>query len=136
MCYTVITKTILTTYIKLNGDMIMKKLLLTLLLATAATSANANFFGGNSGEWKQGPNGPYWDESDWPEWTPMYWMEEFMDVFDDDNGFGGSNFSMPFGGSNNYGMPFGGNNFGQAPYNMPAMPQAPFGYSYPAVPAR
>jgi len=28
----------------------------------------------------------------------MYWMEEFMDAFDD-NGFGGSNFSMPFGGN-------------------------------------
>jgi len=32
----------------------------------------------------------------------MYWMEEFMDAFDD-NGFGGSNFSMPFGGNNNNG---------------------------------
>ena len=71
----------------------------------------------------------------------MYWMEEFMDAFDDDNGFGGSNFSMPFGGNNNNGMPFfGGNSFGNngnAPYgyNMPAMPQAPYGYSYPVAPA-
>jgi len=28
-----------------------------------------------------GGDGP-WDDNDWPEWTPMYWMEEF---FDDDD---------------------------------------------------
>ncbi len=68
----------------------MKKLMLiaTLFMAsflmTPVTHAS-DFFGGNNGEWKMGPNGPYWDESDWPEWTPMYWMEEFMDSWDDNN---------------------------------------------------
>ena len=28
-----------------------------------------------------------WDDNDWPEWTPMYWMEEFADDLDDDNGY-------------------------------------------------
>jgi hypothetical protein len=104
----------------------MKKLLIALALATATTTASANFdfFGSNNdGEWKMGPSGPYWEEgSNWPEWTPMYWMEEFMDNMDDDDNFSGM---MPFGNSgNNFSgmMPFGNNN------NMPAMP-------YPAAPA-
>ncbi len=32
-----------------------------------------------------GPFGPYWDDNDWPEFTPMYWMEEFMNRLDDDD---------------------------------------------------
>jgi len=111
----------------------MKKILLALLLATAATGAQASdwFGGGNNGEWKMGPNGPYWDESDWPEWTPMYWMEEFMDSFDDDDDWGGNRFG--FGGYN-YGSPYGGG-YGQAPYGYGAAPMAPYGYAAPAVPA-
>ncbi len=113
----------------------MKKLLIALLLASASTTASANFdfFGGNSGgEWKMGPNGPYWEEgSDWPEWTPMYWMEEFMDNMDSDNGSGNFSSMMPFGGNNNnYNpMPYGA--YPQQmpmPYGaqmMPAMPVAP-----------
>ena len=114
-----------------------KIVLLTALLAApfAATTTQAgDFFGGNDGEWKMGPNGPYWDESDWPIWTPMYWMEEMMDSFDDDDnnnmwGGGGNRFgnNMPFGNS----MPFGNNrpNYGYGmPYGAP-MPA-------PAVPVR
>jgi hypothetical protein len=37
------------------------------------------------GDWKMGPLGPYWDENSWPEFTPMYWMEEFMNRLDDDD---------------------------------------------------
>jgi hypothetical protein len=37
------------------------------------------------GVWKIGPFGPYWDDNDWPEFTPMYWMEEFMNRLDDDD---------------------------------------------------
>jgi hypothetical protein len=32
-----------------------------------------------------GPFGPYWDDNSWPEFTPMYWMEEFMNRLDDDD---------------------------------------------------
>ncbi len=112
---------------------IMKKLLLILTLLftpLAATSTYASdFFGGNNnGEWKMGPNGPYWDESDWPEWTPMYWMEEFMDSFDDDDNWG-SNFGGYNRGGNYYGNPYGGYN--QAPYGY----GNPYGgYGYPQVP--
>ncbi len=110
----------------------MKKLLIALALATATTTASANFdfFGGDDdGEWKMGPYGPYWEEgSDWPEWTPMYWMEEFMDSWDDDDdyNYGGM---MPFGNSNNgYGypqppMPYGA--YQQAPMMPAPMPMAP-----------
>ncbi len=113
-----------------------KIILLTALLATpfvATTTQASDFFGGNNGEWKMGPNGPYWDESDWPVWTPMYWMEEMMDSFDNDDDYnmmGGNNRfgNMPFGNSmpfyNNtpnygYGMPYG------APMPAPAVPVRP-----------
>lgn len=39
----------------------------------------------DGGDWKMGPFGPYWDENEWPEFTPMYWMEEFMNRLDDDD---------------------------------------------------
>ncbi|MDD5394094.1 MAG: hypothetical protein PHE17_13865 [Thiothrix sp.] len=104
----------------------MNKLLIGLSLLAVSATANANFFDSNNGEWKMGPNGPYYEESDWPEWTPMYWMEEMSDSFSDDNddsGFG----NMPFmGGNNSFGnMPFMGNNNN----NYPMMPYgAPMGY--------
>jgi hypothetical protein len=103
----------------------MKKFLIGLALVLATSSANANFFGGNDGEWKMGPNGPYWDESDWPEWTPMYWMEEFMDSFDDNDSFG-------FGGSNNRFMPggFGGGGYPQQIPQPYGVTPAPYGYGY------
>jgi len=122
----------------------MKKLTIALLLALFATTAQADFFGGNDGEWKMGPYGPYWDESDWPEWTPMYWMEEFFDSWDDDDddyyggGYGGYGMPpgygypmMPYGGG--YG---GGYGYPPMPYGgaYPAYPAAPYGYQAPAVP--
>ena len=113
----------------------MKKLLIGFsLLALPATASANDFFGGNNGEWKMGPNGPYYEESDWPEWTPMYWMQEMADSFDDngnDNFMGG----MPFGNNSNNngfmgGMPFMGNN-----NNYPMMPYggAPMGYGAPMM---
>ncbi len=78
----------------------MKKLLIGLsLLALSASASAGDFFGGNDGEWKQGPYGPYYEESDWPEWTPMYWMDEMMNSFDDEED-GGSFGNMPFMGNN------------------------------------
>ena len=109
-----------------------KIVLLTALLAAPFSVTQASdFFGGNDGEWKMGPNGPYWDESDWPVWTPMYWMEEMMDSFDndDDNMWGGNKGGfnkMPFGNM----MPYGGSqvpNYGYrapTPY-LPAVPVRP-----------
>ncbi len=96
----------------------MKNLLIGLVLALSATTANADFFGGNDGEWKMGPNGPYWDESDWPVWTPMYWMEEMMDSFDSNDGF------------NNFGFNGSSANYPQMPYTGYGYPAAPYGYGY------
>jgi hypothetical protein len=112
-----------------------KIVLLTALLATpfVATTQASDFFGGNDGEWKMGPNGAYWDESDWPVWTPMYWMEEMMDSFDDNdsNSSGGNNRfgNMPFGNM----MPFNNNtpNFNRMPYGAAVMPVIPV---RPAIP--
>ena len=116
-----------------------KIVLLTALLAApfSVTQASDFFGGGNDGEWKMGPNGPYWDESDWPVWTPMYWMEEMMDSFDNDgnnnmfggNGNGGGFNKMPFGNS----MPFGGNNNPNYGYRAP-MPYVPAVPVRPAIP--
>ena len=112
----------------------MKKLLIALTLATVTTTANADFdfFGGDDGEWKMGPYGPYWDEgNDWPEWTPMYWMEEFMDAWDDDddNYYGGA--MMPYGYTQQPMMPYGA--YPQPAMPAPAMPMAPM--PTPAAPA-
>jgi hypothetical protein len=54
--------------------------LMALLLIVAASPAL-----GGGGDWKMGPFGPYWDDNSWPEFTPMYWMEEFMNRLDDDD---------------------------------------------------
>lgn len=107
----------------------MKKTLIGItLLALSTTASSSDFFGGNGGEWKMGPSGPYYDESNWPVWTPMYWMEEMMDSFDNDNSYGGNNFGgmMP----NNM---FSNN----APAYYPQMqaPQPGYAYQVPALPA-
>lgn len=115
----------------------MNKLLIGLSLLALSATANADFFGGNNGEWKMGPQGPYYEESDWPEWTPMYWMEEMMDSFDEeDNSYGNNGFmgGMPFMGNNNNfgGMPFMGNNnngypaYPAMPYGAPMMAPMPY----------
>lgn len=118
----------------------MKKLLIGLSLLAFSAGANANdFFGGNNGEWKMGPQGPYYEESDWPEWTPMYWMDEMMNSFDNEDSYGGDNGfmgGMPFmGNNNNYpmmappmGYPMMAPPMGapmMAPPGMPPMPTAP-----------
>ena len=110
------------------------KIILLAALLAAPFSANANWFGnnggnnnffGSSGEWKMGPNGPYYDDSGWPVWTPMYWMDEMMDEFDNnDNNWG-------YGGYNNYNsMPYGN----MMPYGYTA-PNYGYGvpYAYPQV---
>lgn len=109
----------------------MKKLLIALSLLGFASTANADFFGGgNNGEWKMGPYGPYWEENDWPEWTPMYWMQEMSDSFNNDNNNGfsfnqGSNaWNMPFFGNNTYGNGLGMMPYGSYGYPNPAMPYA------------
>ena len=56
------------------------KIILVVFALTSAGLANAG-----GGDWKMGPFGPYWDDNDWPEYTPMYWMEEFMNQLDDDD---------------------------------------------------
>lgn len=116
----------------------MKKLLVGLsLLALSATASAGDFFGGD-GEWKMGPYGPYYDESDWPEWTPMYWMDEFMNEWDNDEDYGGFGGMPPFMGGGYPGMmPYGGMPMGYgAPMPMmypqagmagPMMPSAPMG---------
>ncbi len=112
-----------------------KIILLTALLA-APFSAQADWFGGNgnnffanNGEWKNGPNGPYWDDSGWPVWTPMYWMNEMMDSFD--NNWDGNNWGN-YGGYNN--IPYGNMPYGNvAPYGY-AAPNYGYGVPYYAIP--
>ena len=78
-------------------------------------SANAGWFGNNN-SW--GNNG--YDDSDWPEWTPMYWMEEMFDNFDDDDDYyrRGPYGYAPYGYGPQGVQPFAG------PYGQPPVPYA------------
>jgi hypothetical protein len=95
-------------------------------------NASADFFGGS--------DCPPWeyDCNDWPEWTPMYWMEEMSDEFDDNNDdwyrYGGGPYGGPYGGPRPYGppmMPYGGAPYG-GPAPMPYGAPAPMPYGGPA----
>lgn len=105
----------------------MKKLFMVAALVAMLVSVNANaFWGGNN-------NGSY-DYNDWPVWTPMYWMEEMSNEFDN-NGWGNGNgngygpYNNGYGGG--YGAPYGGG-YGM-PYGNPAF--YPYSNAYPAAPA-
>ncbi|WP_020559897.1 hypothetical protein [Thiofilum flexile] len=118
----------------------MKRIGLALAFLALTTSTQASsFFGNNNGEWKMGPYGPYYEENDWPEWTPMYWMQEMFDSFDNNNNNGfyrngfnyGNGFNMPFFGNNG----FNGFNNGwgySMPFNAPMMNTGipNWGYNY------
>lgn len=127
------------------------KALLVGLMLMFSYSAQADFFGSN--------DCPPWayDCNDWPEWTPMYWMEEMSNEFDNNNDYYGYGAPyggpmpygpapygapMPYGGPGPYGapMPYGGPGpygapmpyGGPAPYGAPMPPQgAPFGGPVP-----
>ncbi|HIJ22307.1 MAG TPA: hypothetical protein HPP65_02990 [Gammaproteobacteria bacterium] len=90
----------------------MKKIAFSMLAAAAimaSSVASASWFGSNN-------NYGGYDDNDWPEWTPMYWMEEMMDEWDNNDDedyyrYGGNGFAP---------------RYGYAPMPYPAMPfQAP-----------
>ncbi|MBC8519715.1 MAG: hypothetical protein H8D24_04820 [Gammaproteobacteria bacterium] len=61
----------------------MKKIAFSVITAAAimaSSVASAGWFGSNNNGWNNG-----YDDNDWPEWTPMYWMEEMMDEWDNDD---------------------------------------------------
>jgi len=62
--------------------MSIRKLLAGLMVGMLFISSLAMAGGGT---WKMGPFGPYWDDNSWPEFTPMYWMEEFLNGLNDDD---------------------------------------------------
>ena len=110
---------------------------LALLFATSAVQAD--WFGNNNP----------WDDDDWPEWTPMYWMDE---MFNDDNDYwggpwgGGPGWGPSWGPSFNQGFSgprfnpnFGGPRFGGPNFNpnfgpMPAPPAGFYGMPTPYGP--
>jgi len=83
----------------------MKKIFsITMGALLLAASLNASAFWGNNG-W--GGNG----YNDWPVFTPMYWMEEMSNSWDNNGYYGGPGYSgapygAPYGGG--YGVPYGG----------------------------
>ena len=89
----------------------MKKILsisMGALLLAASLNASA-FWGNNNNGWGGG------GYNDWPVFTPMYWMEEMSDSWDDDDYYGGG-YGAPYGGG--YGAPYG------APiYQAPVAPE-------------
>jgi len=123
----------------------MKKILSVSMGALLlAASLTASAWWGNDG-WGRG--GGY---NDWPIFTPMYWMEEMADSWDDDyyddyyyggpgyyggpyGGYGpGYGYGAPYGGG--YGAPYGGG-YG-APYGGGyGAPYGGYPPAYPAAPA-
>ncbi len=110
---------------------LFQSLMFSLFMLTSY-NASADFFDGD--------DCPPWeyDCNDWPEWTPMYWMEEFSDEFDDDDDYyryGGAPWGrpMPYGPPPMpYGGPMGGPMGGPAPYGAPYGAPAPRPYGAPA----
>ena len=96
-----------------RGKMILLAMLSGLFFSM---NSSADMFGGD--------DCPPWeyDCNDWPEWTPMYWMEEMSNEWDDDDDYYG--YGMPYGG---YGMPYGG--YGM-PYGGYGMPYGGYGMPY------
>ncbi len=112
------------------------------LLLAASLSASA---------WWGGDRWGGYGYNDWPVWTPMYWMEEMSDVWDDDyyddywggpyGGPWGGPWGGPYGGPGYYGAPYGGGygapyggGYG-APYGGPGYYGEPYGGYAPAYPA-
>ncbi len=128
----------------------MKTLTRNLLVAGLLTfswsaHASSDFFSG-----KDCPPWEY-DCNDWPEWTPMYWMEELSDSFDDNNNdywrygyapygpppvYGPAPYGPPPGVVAPYGRPLPPPGFAPAPYGRPVPPPgfAPAPYGRPPVP--
>ncbi len=73
----------------------------------------------------------WWNYNPWPVWTPMYWADEVMDEFDDDDGWYGPYGHPGYGyGHPGYGYPGG---YGYPRYGYPGAGYAypGYGYGYP-----
>lgn len=81
-------------------------------------NASAGWFGSNN-------NG--WDDNDWPVWTPMYWMDEMMNEWDDDDDYYGPYGYNPYMyGQNPYmAQPYPANPYAVAPQQVLPQPAAP-----------
>jgi hypothetical protein len=122
----------------------MKKIIsITLGALLLAATLNASAFWGNNGNNGWGGGNGY---NDWPIFTPMYWMEEMSNEFDNNNfnggpGYGyGNGYGMPFGGNgmpfgNGYGAPYGGGYGAPAPYGAPYGGGYGYAPAYPTAPA-
>ena len=89
----------------------MKARILAILFGLLVSmNAVASWFGNNSG---------YRGGNDWPEWTPMYWMEEMMDGWDNDDDYYGYG---PYGYVPN---PYMMKPYQPHPYPMAPAPVAP-----------
>ena len=64
----------------------MKKQIVRVALMGVLTGMVGLSAGTASAGWGNNNHGPY-GYNDWPEWTPMYWMEEMSNEFDN-NGWG------------------------------------------------
>ena len=110
-------------------------IIVLLAFAVSISPANANWFGNNN-RWGSGW-GNNTDCNDWPEWTPMYWMEKMFDDKPECDDlrrtyYGGSSYQAryPAVGAGLYGRsPYGLNRYSPYPYSAG-------GRLYPAYPGR
>jgi len=109
----------------------IRYLVLISLISLAQPTQAKDWFGGNNG-WGGFGNG--YDCNDWPEWTPMYWMEEMVGDKPkcDEVGYGRYPYQSPVGyGAYPYASPYAG----ISPYGIPQAPGYPaYGGASPYLP--
>jgi hypothetical protein len=115
-------------------------LLAVVTVAMLAFSSSASAFFWDNDDWDDP-----WDDNDWPEFTPMYWMEEFADEMDDDDDdywrygprpyYGGGYAPRPYYGGGYAPRPYYGGGYAPRPYYgggyYPQYPYPQQPYQYP-----
>lgn len=64
----------------------------------------------------------WYDDNDWPVWTPMYWAEEFADEIDDDDDY----WYGPYGPYPYYGYGYPAYGYGYPYYGYGYYPPYPY----------
>ncbi len=110
---------------------LIKLIILLSLFGVAQSSYAKDWFGKNNRWGSFGGFGNNGGCNDWPEWTPMYWMEEMSG--NNDNCYSGAYAGRGYGAVYPYQSPYGASAYATSPYGNPylANPYATQARVYP-----